>query len=90
MKAETLKPFELNSVRRLFSQESLKIDVSNYCNSNFSHVSTFDEFQLCLPVLVEVSISPKRAAWNWNFQFIKENCMHFPEVNCRPKAFVDE
>ena len=55
MKAETLKPFELNSVRRLFSQESLKIDVSNYYNSNFSHVSTFDEFQLCIPVLVEAS-----------------------------------
>lgn len=55
MKAETLKPFELNSVRRLFSQESLKIDVSNYCNSNFSNVSTFDKFQLCLPVLVGAS-----------------------------------
>lgn len=55
MKAETLKPFELNSVRRLFSQEFLKIDVSNYCNSNFSNVSTFDKFQLCLPVLIGAS-----------------------------------
>lgn len=54
-RAETLKPFELNSVRRLFSQEPLKIDVSNDYNCNFSNVSTFDKLQLCLPVLIGAS-----------------------------------
>lgn len=59
-RTETLKPFELNSVRRLFSQEPLKIDVSNYCNSNFSNVSTFDKLQLCLPILIGASWFPPK------------------------------
>lgn len=59
-RAETLKPFELNSVRRLFSQGPLKIDGFNYCNSNFSNVSTFGKSKFCLPFLIEVSCFPPK------------------------------
>lgn len=88
---EASKPFELSSVRRWFSQDPSKIDVSNYYNSNFSTVISFDKLWLNLLVLIGTSwLLPKEQHEAGIFSLSKEIACIFPKANCRPKAFVDK